>query len=56
MSQTQLQLPYETIGKVEGRTFIRSNKEVFTQTARASFRIQLKNIVERERLKFQKGL
>lgn len=50
MSQTQLQLPYETIGKVEGRTFIRSNKEVFTQTARASFRIQLKNIVERERL------
>ena len=50
MSQTQLQLPYETIGKVEGRTFIRSNKEVFTQTARASFRIQLKNIVERENL------
>ncbi len=44
----QLNLPYAEIGKVAGRQFIRNNKETFTQTARASFKMPLSKIQERD--------
>lgn len=44
----QLQLPYAQVGKIAGRQFIRNNKEVFTQTARASFKMPLSKIQERD--------
>lgn len=43
----QLQLPYAVIEKVAGRTFIRQNKEIFEQTARATYRMPLNRISER---------
>lgn len=44
----QLQLPYAEVGKVANREFIRSNKEIFTQTPRASFKMPLSKIQERD--------
>lgn len=44
----QLQLPYAEVGKVANREFIRSNKEIFTQTPRASFKMPLSKIKERD--------
>jgi len=44
----QLQLPYKEVGKVANREFIRSNKEIFTQTPRASFKMPLSKIKERD--------
>lgn len=49
MSQTtQLNLPYLEVGKVANRDFIRKNKETFIQTARASFKMPLDKIQERD--------
>jgi len=44
----QLQLPYAEITKVANREFLRKNKETFTQTPRASFKMPLSKIHERD--------
>jgi len=44
----QLQLPYAEITKVANRAFLRNNKETFTQTPRASFKMPLSKILERD--------
>lgn len=44
----QLSLPYAAIEKVVSRQLLRSNKNVFTQTARASFTMPLNKISIRE--------